>query len=699
MNLLVIEGTGKQPTIKKFLGDDWEVFATKGHVRDLPVKTLGINLNNNFEPEYEMIPDKKSVVADLKKKVQKADKVYLATDPDREGEAISWHIAYILGLKPEDNCRVEFNEITKDVILNALKNPRIINQDLVNAQQARRVLDRLVGYKLSPILCKKIQKNLSAGRVQSVALKLVVDRENEILNFKPEEFWNISVELEKQGEKPTFKAGLATVKGKKIKINNKERADSCITYLKNQQYVVKDVKKTVAKSHAPAPFITSTLQQDALNKLGMSLARTTKCAQELYEGVEMGAEGKVALVTYIRTDSVRVSEEAQKKARYYIAQKYGQEYVPTKPNFYKSKESSQDAHEAIRPTHLEKTPESIKEYLSPENYKLYKLVYERFLASQMSEATFNQVQAEIEAGDCVFKIVGKTPKFAGFTKVYLEHKEQKEEAEEKLPPLEKGDNLLLKDTIGKQEFTKPAPRYTEASLIKAMEENGIGRPATYTPTVLILSTRKYVEKEGKALKPTELGVKCTELLQKYFSTIINVDFTANMETALDKIAEGEKVWQEVVDKFYKSFLPQLKNANYDKEKMPEEVKETDIICDKCGAKMVERMGRYGKFIACPNYPKCKNIYVQQKEVGKCPKCGKKLLERKSKAGKIYFSCEDYTGCGFMSWDKPIDKICPKCQHYLVEKTFKGSHITKCSNKECDYQVFDKIVKENMDAED
>ena len=697
MNLLVIEGTGKEATIKKFLGSDWEVFATKGHVRDLPEKTIGLD-PKTFAPVYDIIPNKESTVKKLIEKTKKAENVFLASDPDREGEAIAWHIAYILNIDLNDNCRVEFNEITKNAVLNGIKNPRKINLDLVDAQQARRVLDRLVGYKISPILCKKLSSNLSAGRVQSVALKLVVDREREILNFKPEEYWTVKAELEKPNEKPTFKALLHSYKSKKIKIKNEQEKNIVVDELKQNNYVVSSVAKRVSTSHAPAPFITSTLQQDASNKLNFSTSTTTKVAQELYEGVELGSEGKVALVTYIRTDSVRVSDEAQKSAKQYITQTYGAEYTPAKPNVYKTKGNAQDAHEAIRPTHIEKTPESVKPYLKPESYKLYKLIYERFLASQMVPAEYNQVSAEIKNGDYLFKVVGKTLKFAGFTKVYENYKEKDEDEDSaKLPNLVENDVLNVLSLVPEQKFTKPAPRFTEATLNAEMESNGIGRPATYAQIFSVLYFRKYVEKEGKALKPTELGFKVNDMLQKYFADIMNVNFTSNMETALDEIAEGQKNWQNVINLFYQQLLPELKNANLDREPTAQKNYEvSDVKCDKCGAMMVIKEGRYGKFLACPNYPKCKNIQSMTgpaKVVGIWPKFVKNVVEKKSKKGTLYYSCEDYKDCKFMSWDLPLSEKCPKCDCYMLYKKTKKSEFKTCSNPDCDY--VEKILHDNQ----
>lgn len=699
MKLLIIESGGKVDTIKKYLGKDWEVFATGGHIRDLPEKSMGVDIKNNFEPTYELRADKMSTINKLKEKAKKAEEIYIATDPDREGEAIGWHVANILGLDLNKKDRVTFNSITKDVIQAEIKNPRAIDLKMVDAQQARRVLDRLVGYKISPILCKKITNRISAGRVQSVALKLVVDREREIQNFVPEEYWTLTAELEKPNAKPIFKATLNTITNKKIKLKNKDMVDRTINHIKDGSFVVSNVKKSLSKSHAPAPFTTSSMQKDAIKKLNMSSKQVSSCAQELYEGVELGEEGKVALVTYIRTDSVRVSDEARSNAKEFIINKYGAEYYPSKPNIYKSKgENVQDAHEAIRPTHLEKTPESVKPYLSSANYKLYKLIYERFLASQMAEATFNSVTVDIEATDCQFKVSGKTPKFAGYTIIYTESKiaEAEDEVKDtKLPALEKGDNLKLINLLPEQKFTKPSPRYDESSLIDAMEKNGIGRPATYAPTLSILTSRKYVTKEKKGvLIPTELGFQITDLLQKYFSSIINVNFTAEMEDNLDKVANENLEWHSLIAKFYDEFLPQLKNANLDNtsyiKKQPDEV--SDVQCDKCGAMMVIKNGKFGKFLACPNYPKCKNIKNLQQTavvVGKCPNCNKNLLERKSKKGKIYYSCEDFENCKFMSWDLPLDEQCEKCGCYMVKKETKNNIIKRCSNPDCDYAVITK----------
>ena len=498
MKLVIIEGPGKRDTLKKYLGSNYDVVATKGHIRDLPVKSMGVDPSTNFEPKYEIMPGKEAIIKELKEKSAKAEQVLLATDPDREGEAISWHIGKILNIKEDAPCRVEFNEISKTVVNNAVLNPRKINMDLVHAQLGRRVLDRLVGYKISPIICKKIKSNLSAGRVQSVALKLVVDREKEIINFKPKEYWNVAAQLQKDSIK--FKSALATYKNKKFTPENFDQTQEVLDYLNNQQFVVREVKKTVTKSNPPPPFITSTMQQDALNKIGMSIAKTTKSAQALYEGVELGEEGKTALITYIRTDSTRVSPEAQAKAKEYITKTYGADYVPSTYNVFKSKKNAQDAHEAIRPISLERTPESVKKYMTPDNYKLYKLIYERFVASQMSQATYDSMTVLISAGDYGFKVTGKTPLFAGFTrayKVYEEVEENTDSTDIKLPKLTENDVLELLELTKEQKFTKPPARFTEASLVKTMEEKGIGRPATYVPTIAVLLNRAYTLKDGK----------------------------------------------------------------------------------------------------------------------------------------------------------------------------------------------------------
>lgn len=659
MKLVIIEGPGKRETLKKYLGKGYEVFATKGHVRDLPEKNFGVDLKS-MDPSYEIMKDKTDLIKDLKQKAKDADEILIATDPDREGEAIAWHIAYILGKDPEEKCRIVFNEISQKAVTEALKQPRAIDLNLVNAQQTRRILDRIVGYKLSPIICKKIKPRLSAGRVQSVALKLIVDRENEIKNFKPEEFWTITANLNKKGT--DFKAVLQTFNGKKIKVSNEKESNEIKETLKDSNYTVKSVKRTVSKTHAPAPFTTSTMQQDALNKLGMSLKKTSLCAQQLYEGVNIEGEGKVALITYIRTDSTRVSPDAQASALNFIKNEYGNDYAPTKPNTYKTKDTAQDAHEAIRPISIERTPASVMASLSPENFKLYKLIYERFLASQMTEAQYNVLNVDITAKNYGFKANGKAVKFPGFTAVYKNYSE-KEDEDFKIPQLEEGEAVECKKLDAEQKFTKPPTRFTEASLVKEMEENGIGRPATYAMIITTLNTRNYVAHEGKYLKPTELGNAVNEYLGNNFKQVINVKFTADMETKLDEIADKGKDWKSVASSFWNSFSNLLTNASANSEKVRIVPEKTDIVCDKCGAPMVVREGRYGKFLGCSAYPNCKNIMklpnqkptskFVSKVLGPCPQCGKDVFSRITKTGKIYYSCSGYPECNFSSWTNPF----------------------------------------------
>ena len=739
MKLVVIEGAGKVKTVEKYLGKGYKVFATKGHVRDLPQKTLAVNVKKDFEPKYEIMPDKTETVKELKNLASKADAIYLATDPDREGEAISWHIANILGLSPEQPVRAEFNEISEKAVKNGLAHPRKINLNLVDAQQARRVLDRLVGYKLSPVLCKKIRNNLSAGRVQSVTLRLIVEREREIRNFKPEEYWTFFSNL-KNSDHFEMRASLEKKNNKKYKIANKDELDKVLSDLKGESYVVGKVVKKVAKSHAPAPFITSSMQQDALNKLGMNLKQTSAAAQALYEGVNIGGE-HIALITYIRTDSTRVSPDAQKAAREFIAKKFGEKFVPAKPNIYASKKSAQDAHEAIRPITLDRTPESLKGTLSPENYKLYKLIYERFLASQMSDAEYNTVNAEINAGNYTFKVSGKTPLFAGYTAVYSNYQEEKDdEMSVKLPVLTEGEQLAFVSHTYEQKFTKPPARYTEASLVKTMEEKGIGRPATYTPTVALLFSREYIVKEGKFIVPTQLGEEVTDMLVKYFSDIMDVGFTANMESKLDDIEDGGKIWQKVVGEYYNGLEDKIaaamgdsfslkaadevsdvicencgsrmvykngkfgrflacpnfpkcrntkaldENGNVVDKENPKQPEQTGVICDKCGSPMVLRHGKFGDFLACSAYPKCKNIKNIQtnEDYGKCPDCGKPLKRIISGKGAFY-GCTGYPDCKFTSLYPVSDKKCPDCGGYMVKRSYKGKNYLVCAKKDCGHR--------------
>ena len=657
MKLVIIEGIGKVKTVEKYLGKGYKVFATKGHIRDLPERTLAVNVNNDFEPKYEIIPDKYDVVKDMKALAEKADEIYLCTDPDREGEAISWHIANVLGIDKEKPVRAVFNEISEKAIKAGLSSPRPVDANLVDAQQARRVLDRLVGYKLSPVICKKIQNNLSAGRVQSVTLRLVVEREREIINFKPEEYWNFFSILNKNSGSD-LKATLATKSGKKIKIKSADEVSAIKSDLDGKEYQVKKVTKKIAKTHPYAPFITSTMQQDALNKLSLTLAQTTKLAQTLYEGVDIKGEGKVALVTYIRTDSTRVSPDAQKSARAYIAKNYGEKYVPEKPNVFSAKKSAQDAHEAIRPITLERTPESIKDKVDKNVYRLYKLIYDRFLASQMSDALYNTVNVEIVNGSYGFKLTGKTPVFPGFTVVYSGfNEESEEETSDKLPVVEEGEILNFKEYKCEQKFTKPPSRFTEASLVKTMEEKGIGRPATYTPTVTLLFSRKYMELDGKLIKPTDLGCDVTDMLVKYFPEVMNVEFTADMEKRLDDIEDGGIIWQKVISDFYWGFEDKIAMALGDTFSLKKADKISNIKCEKCGRIMVYKEGKFGKFVACPSFPNCKNtktldengnVVEKKVEAPKttdkvCAKCGKPMVIRSGRYGE-FLACSGYPKC-------------------------------------------------------
>lgn len=681
MNLVIIEAPAKRETLKKYLGEGYDVFATKGHIRDLPQKSYGLDVKNRFEPIYQIMPEKKELINELKRKAEKADKVFIATDPDREGEAISWHIAYVLGLPPEKKCRIEFHEISQKAVQNALTKPRAIDLKLVDAQQARRVLDRIVGYKLSPILCKKIKPRLSAGRVQSVALKLVVDREKEIEAFVPEEYWNISAVLQKGKE--TFKASLEKKNGKKFVPKNKEQADQVVQDVDGKKFEVSKIKRSTTKSHAPAPFTTSTMQQDALNKAGLSIKRTTQSAQQLYEGVDIAGEGKIALITYIRTDSTRVSQDAQNACREFARKVYGEKHVPEKPNIYATKQNAQDAHEAIRPINMNMTPEKVKQSLSADNYKLYKLIYERFLASQMSEAVYSNVTANLTCQNYDFKAVGKTQEFAGYTAAYKEYEGDEKQEISKLPKLDEGESVDVNQLKAEQKFTKPPARYTEASLVKAMEEKGIGRPATYAATIMVLSSREYVSKEGKQLIPTDLGRKVVEYLEKFFSSVINVKFTAHMEQRLDDIASNGEDWHEVVESFWNGFSKLLLASDSSGYSLRAEPVETDIICEKCGHKMLIREGKYGKFLGCSNFPKCRNIKQfeeEKKVVGKCPECGKDMVERKSKRGKVFFSCSGYPECKFMSWYPTTGEKCSNCGGAIIIKN-KQKICSECKQRQ------------------
>lgn len=699
MKLVLIEGPGKRESVQHYLGKDYKVMPTFGHCRDLPEKTLGVNVNNNFEPEYVVVPDHKKYVDDIKREMKKAEKVYFASDPDREGEAIAWHMCHLLGIDPNEANRITYNEISEVAVNEAIKNPRAIDTKLVDAQQARRILDRLVGYKISPILCKKIQNKLSAGRVQSVTLRLVVDREREILNFKPEEYWTLQVILNKtDGSKETFKATLNLGKDKTIK--SKEEMDVILEAIKDKEFVATNVKKSVTKSSPSAPFTTSTMQQEALNKLGMSLKTTSSVAQVLYEGVEIAGRGKQPLVTYIRTDSTRVAPEAQAKAKAFIKQNYGDKYALEKPRFFKNKKDAQDAHEAIRPISLDRRPEDLKDKIKKDEYRLYKLIYDRFLASQMADATYNSLTVDLECEKYKFKTSGRSLIFEGYTALYNNQPadDENDETSAKLPNIEKGDTFIQKEVKPEQKWTKPPARYTEASLVKAMEEKGIGRPSTYTQSVTTLFNRNYVEKEGKAIKPTELGNIVVDMLIRFFPNIMDVKFTAEMENNLDDIEYDGKDWHKVLEEFYYDFDASVKQAMSDgtKAKIPDE--PTEEICEKCGAKMVIRVGKFGKFLACPNYPTCKNakpLEETKKVVAKCPKCGKDVIQKKSKRGKIFYSCEGYPECDYSAWNIPANEKCPNCGEEMIVKLYKNMKVVSC--QKCNYSRREKIERKNNNA--
>lgn len=686
-NLVIVESPAKAKTIKKYLGRDYDVVASMGHVRDLPKSKLGVDVENHFEPQYINIRKQSDTIKKLKAAAKDKKKIFLATDPDREGEAISWHLAHLLNVDLNEENRVTFNEITQSGVKSGMKNPRIVNMDLVNSQQARRIMDRIVGYKLSPFLWKKVKSGLSAGRVQSSTVRMIVDREEEIRAFVPQEYWSIEAELLANETKKSFIAKFYGKNGTKIDLKTKEETDDILNSLKSAKFVVEMMKKGVRQKTPSPPFTTSTLQQDASIKLGFQSKRTMKAAQELYEGVEVEGIGAVGLITYMRTDSLRISDEAKAAANEYIQETYGKPYIPSAPRVYKSKGNAQDAHEAIRPSLPNITPAMVKSSLTSDQYKLYKLIWERFIASQMASALFDTVTAQIDANGYTFKASGFTVKFDGFTVLYTESKENEEKEDGMLPPLSEGQALNAEKINGSQHFTQPPPRFTEASLIKVLEENGIGRPSTYSATITTILARNYVEREAKQLKPTILGEVTTQLMKEHFKTVVDTDFTANMEKELDEVAEGGTKWVEVLDEFYKDFAVALSSAEVETEgkhyKVPDE--ETDVVCDLCGRNMVIKTGRFGKFLACPGYPECKNTKkIVTATPGLCPLCGGKILEKKSKKGKKFFGCEKNPECSFLSWDEPTAELCPNCGKTLMKKSGKAAKLY-CSSETCDYE--------------
>ena len=747
-NLVILESPGKIGAVKSYLGSNYKVIASVGHVRDLPKSTLGIDIDNGFEPHYINIRGKGDLIKELRKEAKNADKIFFATDPDREGEAISWHLAAIIGEDAKKAKRVTFNEITKNAVKEAIKHPRSIDMNLVNSQQARRILDRIVGYQISPFLWKTVKSGLSAGRVQSVATKIIVEREEEIRQFVPQEYWSISVDL-KNGEK-SIVAHYYGDKAKKIKLESKAQTDKVLEDINGGSFVVEEVKKSVKKRTPQPPFITSTLQQEASRKLGFQSQRTMKIAQELYEGVNLGSEfgGVHGLITYMRTDSLRVSVEAQTKALDYIEEKYGAEYRPEKPRIFKTKSNAQDAHEAIRPSKVSFEPTAIKKYLTNEQFKLYKLIWDRFLASQMSAAIIDTVVADFENNGHIFRATGNTVKFLGYTAIYTESVEATASNEDDqfnpekngiLPALKKDEQFDTQNIDAAQHFTEPPLRYDEASLIKFLEEKGIGRPSTYTPIITVILSRGYVARDGKSLKPTQLGEVITKIMNEHFPDILNYKFTANMENNLDTIENGQSKLEAVLSGFYKGFKKDLEKASeaLGSESVDVPVEETDIICELCGSKMIIKNGRFGKFAACPNYPKCKNTKtldkdgkiaenkpvekvdfkcelcgsdmvlrkgkfgefyacsnypkckftktIEGKTEHRCPKCGGEIVKKQTKGGKQFFSCATYPKCDFSTWDTPTEKVCPKCSGMVLEKKTKMQHYLYCHDKKCDYK--------------
>lgn len=684
--LVIVESPAKAKTIKKYLGKNYVVEASMGHVRDLPKSQLGVDIEKNYEPKYITIRGKGELLDKIKKQAKKSEKIYLATDPDREGEAISWHLANILKIDTEESCRIEFNEVTKSAVKNAIKSPRKINGNVFDAQQARRVLDRLVGYEISPILWRKVKWGLSAGRVQSVALRIICDREKEIQAFVPEEYWTVEAKVSKLAESKTFTVKLHSKKGKKIIINNEEDANNIIKVIQQGEFVVKDIKDTAKSKNPLPPFTTSTLQQDAYRKINFSTKKTMATAQQLYEGIEVKGHGTIGLITYMRTDSVRVSEEAQGATLEFIKNIYGDKYAPKVKRTYKGKKGAQDAHEAIRPTNVEITPEIAKETLTNDQLKLYTLIWNRFVASQMESAIIDTTSISINNGEYLFKASGYKVRFDGFTRIYATDNED-EDGNAKLPTLNTDEKLIEKSVDGKQHFTQPPARFSEASLVKTLEENGIGRPSTYAPTITTLLSRKYVDREKKVLFPTELGFIVNNIVSEYFKQIVDVEFTAEMESKLDSIEEGNANWKSVVEEFFEPLKEAIDIAEKEIAKITIEDKVSDIPCDKCGRLMVIKQGRFGEFLACPGYPECKNTKTMARELDvKCPKCGGNVLEKRSKKGKTFYGCGNYPQCDFVSWHEPTEKKCPQCGSVMAKRysKAKGDYL-ECINSECKYK--------------
>lgn len=691
--LVIVESPAKAKTIGKYLGSKYIVKASMGHVRDLPKSQIGVDVEHNFDPRYITIRGKGSILKELKDARKKVKKVYLAADPDREGEAIAWHLAHALDVGETEMCRVVFNEITKQAVKDAFKTPRQINMDLVNAQQARRILDRLVGYKISPLLWKKVKKGLSAGRVQSVAVKIIIDRENEISDFVAEEYWSITAKLTINDT--TFEAKFNRLNGEKKELHNEAEVKEILAAIGDSSFEVSNVKERERLRHPSAPFTTSSLQQEAARKLNFRAAKTMSVAQQLYEGIDLGKEGTVGLITYMRTDSTRVAASAQEEVKEFILEKYGKEFVPDEPRQYSKKAAnSQDAHEAIRPTSAIREPDMLKPLMSRDQFRLYKLIWERFAASQMSSAVLDTLSVDITAGPTSFRAVGSKVRFQGFMKLYVEGNDDgKEEGDKFLPPLAQGDQLQKEEIEPKQHFTQPPPRYTEARLVKTLEELGIGRPSTYAPTLETIQKRGYVAIEEKKFMPTELGELVIQLMEEFFPEILNAEFTANMEQNLDHVEEGEENWVHVLSEFYESFEKRLEFAEEEMKEIEIEDEVSDEICDKCGLPLVYKLGRFGKFLACSGFPDCRNTKPIIKDIGvTCPTCKEgHVVERRSKKGRVFYGCDRYPDCDFVSWDRPSPKPCPVCESMMVEKRNKQGVKLQCTH--CDHT---EMVEEQED---
>ena len=690
--LIIVESPAKARTIAKFLGRGYKVEASQGHVRDMPKSQLGVDVDNNFAIKYITIHGRGKILAKIRKEAKNASKIYLATDPDREGEAISWHLAQTLDMDVNSPCRIEFHEITQKAVENALKNPRPIDLDKVDAQQARRALDRLIGYKISPLLWAKVKKGLSAGRVPSVATRLVVDREQDIEDFIPEEYWDVSANAllpTARGRKTTFTLRLSTLDGKKAELHNEDEAKAAQARVENANFAVYGIKHGERHKLPAPPFTTSSLQQEAGRKLNFTTQKTMQVVQQLYEGVDLEGDGTQGIVTYIRTDSVRVSEEALQAVRAYIPERFGAEYLPETPNEFKGRRNAQDAHEAIRPTDVTRTPDSIKASLTKEQFQLYRLIYSRFLASQMKPALYDTLSMDVSGDGVGMRFYGEHKRFAGFTSVYEESTDEvQESAESTLPQFEEGAPVIIESVESQQHFTQPPTRYTEASLVRMLEEKGIGRPSTYAPTITTIIARGYVMRENKRLYPTELGKMINAMMTQYFGPIVDTEFTAELEDQLDEVEEGDMDWHTVLQEFYPPFETMLESAENAIEKVEIKDEPSDVICDKCGAQMVYRMGRFGKFLACPRFPECRNTkpilnYIE----AKCPKCGGRLLEKTSRKNRKFYGCENYPECDFVSWEMPVNERCEKCGSYMtLKRSRKGEEWHLCSNETCRHRV-------------